>query len=96
MEVVFEDRGLEEVDAGSKSLSLGEGIDEKFRQRIDYIRAAIDERDFYKMKSLHFEKLEGRDEDRSLRINKQWRLIVRLEGDAPNKRVRIVGIEDYH
>ena len=61
------------------------------------IRAAPDERDFYAMKSLHFEKLEGdRSHQRSLRLTKKWRLIVELEGSAPNKVVRVKGIEDYH
>jgi plasmid maintenance system killer protein len=31
-----------------------------------------------------------------MRITKKWRLIVELEGKAPNKKLRIKGIEDYH
>jgi Txe/YoeB family toxin of Txe-Axe toxin-antitoxin module len=52
---------------------------------------------FYAQKSLRFEKLKGkRDHQRSMRINDQWRLILEIEGTAPKKTVRIVGIEDYH
>jgi toxin HigB-1 len=49
------------------------------------------------MKSLHFEKLKGsRDHQHSMRLNDQWRLIVELDGKAPNKTVVVIGIEDYH
>jgi proteic killer suppression protein len=60
------------------------------------IRAAVDERDFYAMKSLHFEKLEGSETRRSMRINKQWRLIVELRGEAPRKKVGVIKVDDYH
>ena len=44
------------------------------------IRAASDERTFYELKSLHFEKLKGdRSHQHSMRLNKQWRFIVEFE-----------------
>ncbi len=70
-----------------------------FRRRMQQIRAAIDERAFYALKSLHFEKLKGaRSHQRSMRLNDQWRLIVELqEGlDGQGKTLVVVGIEDYH
>ena len=67
-----------------------------FRKRMQLIEAATDERDFYALKSLHFEKLEGRKGHRSMRLNKQWRLIIELVGEGKTKRVRVIGIEDYH
>ena len=64
---------------------------------MNFIRQAVDERDLYGMKSLHFEKLKGaRSEDRSIRLNDQWRLILRFEGDGSSKTVVIMSIEDYH
>jgi proteic killer suppression protein len=46
---------------------------------------------------LHFEKLKGsRSHHHSMRLNKQWRLIIELEGVAPNKLVAVINIEDYH
>ena len=61
------------------------------------IRAAVDERDLYAMKSLHFEKLKGsRQDERSLRLNKQWRLIVKIVAATPKNLVAVLGIEDYH
>ena len=61
------------------------------------IRAALDERVFYAMKSLHYEKLKGdRVGQRSMRLNDQWRLILRIEEDDTGKLVVIVSIDDYH
>ena len=62
------------------------------------IRSAQDERDFYKLKSLHFEKLRGANHgERSMRLNNQYRLIVRIEEESEEKKtVVIVNITDYH
>src|SRR5688500_12789135 len=68
-----------------------------YRKVIQFIRAATDERDLYQMKSLHFEKLKGdREHQRSLRLNKQWRLIIELIPATPKNIVAVIGIEDYH
>jgi len=67
------------------------------RNRMQVIRAAPDERVFYNLKSLHFEKLKGnRGSRHSMRLNKQWRLVIEFEGVAPNKLVAVISIEDYH
>ncbi|MGL4880659.1 MAG: type II toxin-antitoxin system RelE/ParE family toxin [Waterburya sp.] len=63
------------------------------------IAAAESEQDLYANKGLRFEKLSGKrgkENQRSLRLNKQWRLIVILEKDELGKYVLIVDIEDYH
>jgi proteic killer suppression protein len=68
-----------------------------YRKRIAFIRAAVDERDFYAMKSLHFEKLKGdRAGQFSMRLNDQWRLILELLSSKHRKVVVIVSIADYH
>lgn len=63
------------------------------------IEAAVDERDLYKLKSLRFEKLEGKrgkQEERSLRLNDQFRLMVKLVQDNDGKYILIINVEDYH
>ena len=68
-----------------------------YRKIMQVIRAAPDERVFYNLKSMHFEKLKGnRSSQHSMRLNKQWRLIIEFEGAAPNKLVAVISIEDYH
>ncbi len=98
MEVEFGDKELKKLEA-EKDFAGGFPADavRGFRKVMQLIRSAKDERDFYGMKSLHFEKLKGnRSHQRSMKLNKQWRLIVELEGGVTQNKIRIVGIEDYH
>jgi len=94
----FKDENLRRVEIDpAADCGHGQAITKMFRRRMQSIRAALDERDFYAQKSLHFEKLEGkRDHQRSMRLNDQWRLILEIIGEAPIKKVWIIGIEDYH
>ncbi|UCJ10859.1 MAG: type II toxin-antitoxin system RelE/ParE family toxin [Phormidium sp. PBR-2020] len=50
----------------------------------------------YALKGFQFEKLKGRPGERSLRLNKQWRLIVAVERDEEGGYLLIIDIEDYH
>lgn len=98
MDVIFRDDNLDrlETDADFDD-GYQSSIVKAYRKRIQQIRAAHDERDFYQLKSLRFEKLKGdRGHQHSMRLNDQWRLILELRGSSPNKIVYIVGIEDYH
>jgi toxin HigB-1 len=97
-EVKFKDESLEKLEGDAKcSAGHGEAIDKAFRKRMQQIRAATDERDFYALKSLSFEKLKGeRSHQHSMRLNDQWRLILEMEGEGPSKKLTVVGIEDYH
>jgi proteic killer suppression protein len=98
MEVDFLDDQLDRLETDRDfNAGYGREVVKGFRKLVQVIRDAPDERDFYALKSLHFEKLEGdRSHERSMKINKQWRLIVELTGTAPNKRVLVKAIEDYH
>lgn len=61
------------------------------------IDSAADERDLYAFKGLRFEKLLGdRTGERSIRLNRQFRLILWLERDDQGKYLSISDIEDYH
>lgn len=65
--------------------------------RIQLIEAAQDERAFRAMKSLHFEKLKGDMESlHSMRLNVQWRLILKFKKEETGKLVVVVSIMDYH
>jgi len=98
MEVEFDDDDLNrlEVDplfTGGHSAA----IVSSFRLRMQQIRSAADERDFFALRSLHFKRLRGnRAHQHSMRLNRQFRLILELHGKGPQKVVRLVAIEDYH
>jgi proteic killer suppression protein len=98
MEVEFADDDLDRLEVDVQfTAGLSGDIVRAFRKAMQVIRAAPDEREFYRLKGLRFEKLEGaRSHQRSIRLNKQWRLILELKVEAPNKTVRVVCIEDYH
>ena len=99
MKIQFEDPDLERLytDPEFRLPALSEEPTRAYRRRLASIVAATDERDLRAVKSLHFEKLSGnRQGQLSIRINKQWRLIFRLETDDSGKLVVIVEIVDYH
>jgi toxin HigB-1 len=98
MEVEFADDDLDRLETELQfTAGFGKDIVRGFRKAMQVIRAATDERDLYLLKGLHFEKLEGsRSHQRSVRINKQWRVILEIIGTAPNKKIRVMRIEDYH
>jgi proteic killer suppression protein len=98
VEVTFESPQLEELEKDkAHDARYPPGIGKVFRRRMQFIRAAPDERDFYQLRSLNFEKLKGdRIGQHSMRLNDQWRLILTFVGESPNKLVVIISIEDYH
>jgi toxin HigB-1 len=98
MEVLFKSEDLDKLETDADfDAGYQPGIVKAFRKRMQQIRAALDERDFYTQKSLRFEKLKGtRGHQYSMRLNDQWRLILEFETKSINKVVKIITIEDYH
>lgn len=99
MEILFGDYDLDQLEIDPDySAGWPQPIVKAYRKRMQMIRAAPDERDFYKWKSLRFEKLEGkRKHQHSMRLNDRYRLVLELLKDNPRGTIaRIVGIEDYH
>lgn len=98
MEVQFRDEKLDRLETDPRyDGGFSQTVVTAFRKRMQMIRAAPDERVFYQLKSLHFEKLQGsRSHQHSMRLNNQWRLVMEFMGEAPQKIVVIVSIEDYH
>ena len=98
MDVRFDDADLERLERDANfAANRGEAIVTAFRRRIQAIRAASNEQDLRAMKSFHFEKLSGnRRHQHSIRLNKQFRLILELEVSGSRKVVVVKAIEDYH
>lgn len=97
MDVEFVNDDLERLEVDpSFNAGFDRGIVRSYRKLMQIIRAAPDEREFYALKSLHYEKLKGkRSHQRSMRLNIQWRLILEII-ERSDKVVVIVSIEDYH
>ncbi len=98
MDVDFEDASLKRLEADPGFTAGYEAaIVKAFRKRMQLIRASVDERAFYAMKSLHYEKLKGdRDGQCSMRLNDQWRLLLRVRQDEDGRTIVIISIIDYH
>ena len=97
MDVQFDDDDLEKVETNDRATAgFSRAIVRAFRKRMQMIRTATDERDFYAMKSLHFERMRFRPDTYSMRLNDQFRLMVELRSGPQGKTVVILGIEDYH
>ena len=98
MEVEFADAKLDQLEIDQLfSGGFSAPVVSMFRRRMQMIRNAPDERDFYQLKALHFEKLKGKRSNQfSMRLNDQWRLILEFKGKSPDKIIVVLEIADYH
>jgi proteic killer suppression protein len=98
MDIEFADSTLaliETNDAAKTGLPVS--VINSFRDKFVVVRAAPDERVFRNWKSLHYEKLEGyKDNRRSIRLNKQWRVVFTINTECSPNRIRVLAVEDYH
>ena len=93
----FRSRKLESVETDAGDGGYPPDAVKAFRRRMQFLRAAADERDLRAMRSMRFEKLKGaRSHQLSLRLNDQWRLVLEIEEQEDTKTLVIVEIEDYH
>jgi toxin HigB-1 len=98
MDVVFADPTLgliETEDAGRTKLPVA--VIKSARRKLTVLRAAPDDRALRNWKSLHYEKLKGgRDGQRSIRVNDQYRIVFTLDENTKPPIATILAIEDYH
>lgn len=98
MEIVFDDENLEDLAENENAKSrLPASVIASFRRLMVTLIAAEDERTIRERKALHFEKLKGnRSHQYSLRLNRQFRLIIEIELSEPKNILHLIAIEDYH
>ncbi len=97
VEIRFTKRRLERLYTEEKGASkYAPEVVDAFFDVVGMIRAAADERDLRATKSLHYEKLQGRKPERSLRLVGPHRLIVVPIKESPKVVMEIRAIEDYH
>lgn len=84
MDVEFDDNDLDRLETEAQfTAGYSQEVVRAYRKRMQQIRAFQDERDFYAVKALHFERLKGdREGQQSIRLNLQWRLILEIRGGA--------------
>jgi proteic killer suppression protein len=98
MEVRFGDDDLDRLESDPRfTANLPPEVVTRYRKVLNFIRHAMDERDLRAWPALRFEKLKERmDGAYSMRLNLQWRLLVDLEGTAPNKIVVVQKIDNHY
>jgi proteic killer suppression protein len=94
MEVEFRDKTLAliETDRATET-HLPISVINSLRQKLIVLRAAPDERTLRNWKSLHYEKMG--DEERSIRLNKQYRLIFILDTACKPNRINVLRVWDH-
>ena len=98
MHVIIEDEYLKAlfndgISAGKSQFNRE--IELGFIKRITQIENAVNTNDLRKIGSLHFEKLSGKlDGKYSIRVNKAYRIIFRIEKDGNNIRLEIICVEE--
>ena len=68
-----------------------------YRKKLDIIITAPNEQSLRSFKSLRLEKLQGdRDGQYSIRLDSQFRMILRFKRVEPHKVAVLIEIVDYH
>ena len=76
---------------------LGPEVTKAFRKKVGFLAAAQSELDLRNYRALRYEKLKGdRIGQRSIRLNRRWRLILRVEDDESGRFLTVIKIDDYH
>src|SRR5712692_5254334 len=99
MRVHFESAELKRLyeDVDYAAPHLGRDLIKAFRKKVGYLEAAGSELDLRNYRALRLEKLVGdRAGQHSIRLNDQWRLILRLESDPEGRVLIIIEFVDDH
>src|SRR5438132_10482497 len=98
MRVVFRDARLAAIrTAQAAQTGLPAPVIQSCRRKLQLLDAAPDERTLRNWKSLHYEKLKGgREGQRSIRLNDQWRIVFVLDESTSPPTIEIIAVEDYH
>lgn len=98
MKIEFKNKDLElvETDQAIKT-KLPLHVINSCRKKLCFMRAAPDEITIKNWKSLHCEKLKGdKDGQVSIRLNDQWRMLLRFDKNNNPPKIIVLSIEDYH
>lgn len=99
MHVSYKDDRLRRLaeDPSYSQKRWGPEVVKAYRKKIQLIQAAVDDRDLYASRALRLEKLQGdRAGTYSIRLNKQFRLVVTFDTDQRGRTVVVIEIVDYH
>ena len=98
MRFMFADKDLELLyTRAAGAAKLPNEVVSAFLRRVRHIDAAKDERDLRIPRSVHYERLKGPYVGKdSMRLNREWRLIISVEKDKEDKYVLIHEINNHY
>lgn len=93
MKLEFGDPRLAVIRTGrAHELGLPDGVVKSAQRKLNFVESAPDERSLRNWKSLNYKKLEGyADERRQIRLNDQFRIVLRVDGDPPVATILEIG-----
>jgi proteic killer suppression protein len=97
--IVFADDDLRRLyeDAGFRLVHVGPTLTRSFRKCVGLLAAASNEVELRQFRSLNLKKLKGdRAGQYSIRLDQQWRLILRFATTDDGRAAIIIEIVDYH
>jgi proteic killer suppression protein len=96
MKVEFADADLARICTDeAHRLALPFAVIKVARRRLLQLEAATDERDLRNLKGLNYKKRQGREDQRQIRINDQYRIVFTISTGNPPV-VTILEIGDTH
>lgn len=99
MRINFEDDDLRRLyeDRDFVLPRIGPDVTKAFRKAVGFLAAAPTQADLRNYRALRLKKLQGnRQGQHSVRLNRQWRLILRFETDSDGQLLIVIEIVDYH
>src|ERR1700761_3913576 len=100
MRVIIEDEYLVNLYVNGKPIGkprFNAEVELIFVRRIVQIEQARNTNDLRNIKSLHFEKLTGKLVGKySIRVNRSFRIIFRIEKDGDDNRIEIICVEELN
>ena len=99
MKIIYRDSTLQRLaeDPYYKPKKWSSEVIKTYQKKILIISSATSELDIRAIKSLHLEKLQGdRRETYSIRINRQFRLIISFEIDNDGQYVAILELTNHY
>lgn len=99
MKIEYDDEDLRRLaeDANFRLKQWGRDVVVAYRKKIQILDGAEHERDLRAMRSLNLEKLKGsRAGQYSIRLNDQFRLILKFRTEANGRVVVVIELVDYH
>jgi toxin HigB-1 len=97
MRIEFADDHLARIcTADAHKLGLPIAVIRAAQRKLVLLEQAPDERTLRGWKSLNYKKLNGRENQRTIRVNDQYRIVFELIEDERPPAIRILAIDDTH